>query len=165
MKESIRGGYTQENMPQELAAYYKIENDSEAELENKGTYGACPAGVVKGTTTWQGSPYWTDVYTCDFISVQIVEGHTFPTNTLTITQPTEGGTFKVVNAQNEEVTDGPIDQFTALTVVAEPAEGYRLDKVLVNGEENSGTTFVIEDDTEVTVVFTNKATRLPPMVR
>ena len=158
LKESIRGGYTQENMPQELAAYYKIENDSEAELENKGTYGACPAGVVKGTTTWQGSPYWTDVYTCDFISVQIVEGHTFPTNTLTITQPTEGGTFKVVNAQNEEVTDGPIDQFTALTVVAEPAEGYRLDKVLVNGEENSGTTFVIEDDTEVTVVFTNKAT-------
>ena len=158
LKESIRGGYSQENMPQELAAYYKIENDSEAELENKGTYGACPAGVVKGTTTWQGSPYWTDVYTCDFISVQIVEGHTFPTNTLTITQPTEGGTFKVVNAQNEEVTDGPIDQFTALTVVAEPAEGYRLDKVLVNGEENSGTTFVIEDDTEVTVVFTNKAT-------
>ena len=157
LKESIRGGYTQENMPQELVAYYKIENDSEAELENKGTYGACPAGVVEGTTQYS-STYWTYVYTCDFISVQIVEGHTFPTNNLTITQPTEGGTFKVVNAQNEEVTDGPIDQFTALTVVAEPAEGYRLDKVLVNGEENSGTTFVIEDDTEVTVVFTNKAT-------
>ena len=29
---------------------------------------------------------------------------------------------------------------------------------MVNGEENSGTTFVIEDDTEVTVVFTNQAT-------
>ena len=157
LKESIRGGYTQENMPQELVAYYKIENDSEAELENKGTYGACPAGVVEGTTQYS-STYWTDVYTCNFISVQIVEGHTFPTNNLTITQPTEGGTFKVVNAQNEEVTDGPIDQFTALTVVAEPAEGYRLDKVLVNGEENSGTTFVIEDDTEVTVIFTNQAT-------
>lgn len=158
LKESIRGGYTQENMPQELVAYYKIENDSEAELENKGSYGACPAGVVEGTTKLQGSPYWTDVYTCDFISVQIVEGHTFPTNNLTITQPTEGGTFKVVNAQNEEVTSGPIDQFTALTVIAEPEEGYRLDKVLVNDEINSGMTFVIEDDTEVTVVFTNKAT-------
>lgn len=158
LKESIRGGYTQENMPQELVAYYKIENDSEAELENKGTYGACPAGVVEGTTKRQEAPYWADVYTCDFIAVQIVEGHTFPTNTLTITQPAEGGTFKVVNAQGDEVTDGPIDQFTALTVIAEPAEGYRLAQVLVNGEENSGTTFVIEDDTEVTVVFSNKAT-------
>ena len=32
VKESIRGGYDQENMPEELVAYYKIENDSEAEL-------------------------------------------------------------------------------------------------------------------------------------
>ena len=42
VKESIRGGYDQENMPEELVAYYKIENDSEAELENKGTFGSCP---------------------------------------------------------------------------------------------------------------------------
>ena len=47
VKESIRGGYDQENMPEELVAYYKIENDSEAELENKGTFGSCPAGVVE----------------------------------------------------------------------------------------------------------------------
>ena len=55
VKESIRGGYDQENMPEELVAYYKIENDSEAELENKGTFGSCPAGVVEGTT---------EVHTC-----------------------------------------------------------------------------------------------------
>ena len=41
VKESIRGGYDQENMPEELVAYYKIENDSEAELENKGNYYLC----------------------------------------------------------------------------------------------------------------------------
>lgn len=27
VKESIRGGYDQENMPEELVAYYKIENE------------------------------------------------------------------------------------------------------------------------------------------
>lgn len=158
VKESIRGGYAQENMPEELVAYYKIENDSEAELENKGTFGSCPAGVVEGTTeVHTGAPHWgAEVYTCDFIQVQIVAGHTFPTNNLTITQPTEGGTFKVVNAKNEEVTSGAVDQFSALTVIAEPEEGYVLSQVLVNGEVNSGTTFVIEDDTEVTVVFSNK---------
>ena len=158
VKESIRGGYDQENMPEELVAYYKIENDSEAELENKGTFGSCPAGVVEGTTeVHTGAPHWgAEVYTCDFIQVQIVAGHTFPTNNLTITQPTEGGTFKVVNAKNEEVTSGEVDQFSALTVIAEPEEGYVLSQVLVNGEVNSGTTFVIEDDTEVTVVFSNK---------
>ena len=158
VKESIRGGYDQENMPEELVAYYKIENDSEAELENKGTFGSCPAGVVEGTTeVHTGAPHWgAEVYTCDFITVQIVAGHTFPTNNLTITQPTEGGTFKVVNAKNEEVTSGAVDQFSALTVIAEPEEGYVLSQVLVNGEVNSGTTFVIEDDTEVTVVFSNK---------
>ena len=158
VKESIRGGYDQENMPEELVAYYKIENDSEAELENKGTFGSCPAGVVEGTTeVHTGAPHWgAEVYTCDFIQVQIVAGHTFPTNNLTITQPTEGGTFKVVNAKNEEVTSGAVDQFSALTVIAEPEEGYVLSQVLVNGEVNSGTTFVIEDDTEVTVVFSNK---------
>jgi hypothetical protein len=43
-----------------------------------------------------------------------------------------------------------------LTVIAEPEEGYVLSQVLVNGEVNSGTTLVIEDDTEVTVVFSNK---------
>ena len=43
-----------------------------------------------------------------------------------------------------------------MTVIAEPEEGYVLSQVLVNGEVNSGTTFVIEDDTEVTVVFSNK---------
>ena len=158
LKESVRGGYTQENMPQELIAYYKVTSESEAELENKGTYGACPAGVVEGTTHREEAPYWADVYTCDFISVQIVAGHTFPTNNLTITQPTEGGSFKVVNAQNEEVTSGPVEQFTALTVVAEPAEGYALSQVLVNGEPNDGTTFVIEDDTEVTVEFVKLVT-------
>lgn len=156
LKESILGGYTQGNIPQELIAYYKIESDSEAELENKGSYeGTCPAGVVQGTIEDLG---WVQNYTCDFISVQIVEGHTFPSYQLTLTQPTTGGTFKVVDAENNEVNAGTILQYTALTVVAEPAEGYRLDQILVNGEPIEGTTFVIEDDTEVTVTFTDKAT-------
>ena len=156
LKESILGGYTQGNIPQELIAYYKIESDSEAELENKGSYeGTCPAGVVQGTIEDLG---WVQNYTCDFISVQIVEGHTFPSYQLTLTQPTTGGTFKVVDAENNEVNAGTILQYTALTVVAEPAEGYRLDQILVNDEPIEGTTFVIEDDTEVTVTFTDKAT-------
>ena len=156
LKESILGGYTQGNIPQELIAYYKIESDSEAELENKGTYeGTCPAGVVQGTIEDLG---WVQNYTCNFISVQIVEGHTFPSYQLTLTQPTTGGTFKVVNAENNEVNAGTILQYTALTVVAEPAEGYRLDQIVVNGEPIEGTTFVIEDDTQVTVTFTDKTT-------
>ncbi len=156
LKESILGGYTQGNIPQELIAYYKIESDSQAELENKGSYeGSCPAGVVQGTIEDLG---WVQNYTCDFISVQIVEGHTFPSYQLTLTQPTTGGTFKVVDAENNKVNAGTILQYTALTVVAEPAEGYRLDQILVNDEPIEGTTFVIEDDTEVTVTFTDKAT-------
>lgn len=157
LKESILGGYTQGNIPQGLIAYYKIESDSEAELENKGSYGTCPAGVVEGTTSYDYT-IGTDIYTCDFITVQIVEGHTFPSYQLSLTQPTTGGTFKVVDAENNEVNAGTILQYTALTVVAEPAEGYRLDQILVNDEPIEGTTFVIEDDTEVTVTFTDKAT-------
>ena len=133
LKESILGGYTQGNIPQELIAYYKIESDSQAELENKGFYeGSCPAGVVQGTIEDLG---WVQNYTCDFISVQIVEGHTFPSYQLTLTQPTTGGTFKVVDAENNEVNAGTILQYTALTVVAEPAEGYELTSLLINGEE------------------------------
>lgn len=163
LKESILGGYTQGNIPQELIAYYKIESDSEAELENKGSYGTCPAGVVEGTTSYDYT-IGTDIYTCDFITVQIVEGHTFPSYQLSLTQPTTGGTFKVVDAENNEVNAGTILQYTALTVVAEPAEGYRLDQILVNGEPIEGTTFVIEDDTEVPLPSPTKRASYIPAV-
>ena len=56
------------------------------------------------------------------------------------------------------------DKYTALTVVAEPAEGYRLDQILVNGEPIEGTTFVIEDDTEVPLPSPTKRASYIPAV-
>ncbi len=151
---SLRGGYTSENVPAELVAYYKIESDSQAELGNKGSYQAtsCTAGVVEGTEAYS-QQYWGNVYTCDFIEAEIVEGHTFGMCDITITQPTEGGSFKVYIGE-EEFQGGSVDEGTTLTVVTEAADGYYAQAILVNGAAIEGNTFVATgSEMEVTVNF------------
>lgn len=77
---------------------------------------------------------------------------------LTIVQP-EDGYFKVVNDETGETlyTGTEVEPSTAVRVEEMPAPGFWLKHVVVNGEPIEGKRFVIEEDVEVTVVFTDVA--------
>lgn len=73
--------------------------------------------------------------------------------TVTIVAPTEGGTL-VVKANTEDVVSGAsLTENTVLTFVAEPAKGYKLVAIKVNGVAVSETTLALTENVEVTAEF------------
>ena len=83
------------------------------------------------------------------------------THTLTVTQPTSGGTIKI--GETDAAASQDIVSGESVTLTASPADGYHLDywtKDGVNvGSENT-LTFTMESDVTVTAVFTNKSERI-----
>jgi len=62
----------------------------------------------------------------------------------------------VGTVENGTVTvspSGEVEEGTTVTVIATPASGYELDKILVNGNPITGTTFTVTDDSVVTATF------------
>jgi len=62
----------------------------------------------------------------------------------------------VGTVENGTVTvspNGEVEEGTTVTVTATPASGYELDKILVNGNPITGTTFTVTDDSVVTATF------------
>ena len=73
--------------------------------------------------------------------------------TVTIVAPTEGGRL-VVTANTEDVVSGAsLTENTVLTFVAEPAKGYKLVAIKVNGVAVSETTLALTENVEVTAEF------------
>ncbi len=73
--------------------------------------------------------------------------------TVTVTQPAEGGTFKLYNGETEVNSGEKVTEGTTLTVVAIPNSCYELDQVFVNGTPQSGSTIEVTEDMTVTASF------------
>jgi|GEM_PF-1848019 len=89
-------------------------------------------------------------------TLRIVERPVIVSYPLHITLPnSEEGTLRVLNGDTE-VTDGEnVAENTVLTVVAEPAAGYELNRILVNGValETNVNTFTLTQETTVAAEF------------
>ena len=90
----------------------------------------------------------TDTKTFDVTITKVIKNYT-----VTIVAPTEGGTL-VVKANTENVVSGAsLTENTVLTFVAEPAQGYKLVAIKVNGVAVSETTLALTENVEVTAEF------------
>lgn len=90
----------------------------------------------------------TDTKTFDVTITKEIKNYT-----VTIVAPTQGGTL-VVKANTEEVVSGAsLTENTVLTFVAEPAKGYKLVAIKVNGVAVSETTLALTENVEVTAEF------------
>ncbi len=90
----------------------------------------------------------TDTKTFDVTITKEIKNYT-----VTIVAPTEGGTL-VVKANNENVVSGAsLTENTVLTLVATPAQGYKLVAIKVNGEAVSETTLTLTENVEITAEF------------
>ncbi len=90
----------------------------------------------------------TDTKTFDVTITKEIKNYT-----VTIVAPTEGGTL-VVKANTEDVVSGAsLTENTVLTFVAEPAQGYKLVAIKVNGVAVSETTLALTENVEVTAEF------------
>lgn len=146
------------DVPENLIAFYKFDENSIENIPNQGTGVACNAGLVSGTIEWQGNPYWANVYTCSPIQATLVDGHILPKFAVNYVSETEHGSFVIKNGDNVIAPGSKVAQYTTLTVEETPAEGYRTKSIKVNGVEIEGNTFVVNEESTVTVEFTNKLT-------
>lgn len=90
----------------------------------------------------------TDTKTFDVTITKEIKNYT-----VTIVAPTQGGTL-VVKANTEDVVSGAsLTENTVLTFVAEPAKGYKLVAIKVNGVAVSETTLALTENVEVTAEF------------
>lgn len=121
--------------------------------------GDIKGSLVKGTTQWQGSPYWTDIYTASAIQPEQVAGHPepqAPQYTVTVS-PVENGTLTVMNGDTP-LTEGEnqVEQGSVLTLSAEPATGYELVSITVNGEPYSNDTLQVMADATIGATFAER---------
>lgn len=146
------------DIPENLIAFYKFDENSIENIPNQGTGVACNAGLVSGTIEWQGAPYWANVYTCSPIQATLVDGHILPKFAVNYVSETEHGLFVIKNGDNIVAPGSEVAQYTTLTVEVTPAEGYKARSIKVNDVEIEGNTFVVNEESTVTVEFTNKLT-------
>lgn len=139
--------------PENLIAFYKFDENSIENIPNQGTGVACIAGLVAGTTKWQGAPYWADVYTCSNIQATLVDGHILQKFAVNYQAETEHGSFVIKNGSNVVATGSALSQHTILTVEATPADGYQVKAIKVNDVAIEGNTFSLEAESTVTVEF------------
>lgn len=146
------------NAPENLIAFYKFDENSIENIPNQGTGVTCNAGLVSGTTKWQGAPYWADVYTSTPIQATLVDGHILPKFVVNYVSETDHGSFIIKSGDNIVTSGSKVTQYTTLTVEATPIEGYQVKSIKVNNTEIEGNTFVLNEEATVTVEFTNKLT-------
>ncbi len=142
--------------PDNLIALYKFDENSIENIPNQGSGVACNAGLVSGTIKWQGSPYWADVYTSSPTQATLVDGHVLPKFAVNYESVTDNGSFVIKNGENTITTGSKVAQYTTLTVEATPATGYQVKTIKVNGVAIEGNTFVLEEESTITVEFTDK---------
>lgn len=139
--------------PENLIAFYKFDENSIENIPNQGTGVECTAGLVSGTSKYQGAPYWAEVYTCTPTQATLVDGHILPKVVVNYVSETDHGSFVIKDGDNTIASGSKVSQGTTLTIEATPAEGYQLKSIKVNDVEIEGNTFVLEEESTITVEF------------
>lgn len=139
--------------PENLIAFYKFDENSIENIPNQGTGVECTAGLVSGTSKYQGAPYWAEVYTCTPTQATLVDGHILPKVVVNYVSETDHGSFVIKDGENTVAPGSKVTQGTTLTIEATPAEGYQLKSIKVNDVEIEGNTFVLEEESTITVEF------------
>lgn len=139
--------------PENLIAFYKFDENSIENIPNQGTGVECTAGLVSGTSKYQGAPYWAEVYTCTPTQATLVDGHILPKLTVNYVSETDHGSFVIKNGDNTIASGSKVAQGSTLTIDATPAEGYQVKSIKVNDVEIVGNTFVLEEESTITVEF------------
>lgn len=139
--------------PENLIAFYKFDENSIENIPNQGTGVECTAGLVSGTSKYQGAPYWAEVYTCTPTQATLVDGHILPKVVVNYVSETDHGSFVIKDGDNTVAPGSKVAQGTTLTIEATPAEGYQLKSIKVNDVEIEGNTFVLEEESTITVEF------------
>lgn len=164
----VGAGYSNSDGSASVPAYFMNGEMDDLRFYNKAlTLDEIKADMdatVDGTTDGLVAAYdFTDI---SGVEVSDISGHghtgtlvNFPNYstlyTVTIAAPDpEQGTLKVMNGSTEVVSGTGIPENTRLTVVAEPADGYRLESLTVNGSAfTSGDTYTVTGNTEIAVSF------------
>lgn len=139
--------------PENLIAFYKFDENSIENIPNQGTGVECTAGLVSGTSKYQGAPYWAEVYTCTPTQATLVDGHILPKLIVNYVSETDHGSFVIKDGDNTIASGSKVSQGTTLTIDATPAEGYQVKSIKVNDVEIVGNTFVLEEESTITVEF------------
>lgn len=146
--------------PENLIAFYTFDENSIENIPNKGTGVECTAGLVSGTVKRVEAPYWADVYTCTPVQATLVDGHVLPKFTVNYVSETDHGTFIIKNGDEVITSGSKVSKYSTLTIEATPAEGYQVKSIKVNDMEIDGNTFVLEEESTVTVEFTDNSSPL-----
>lgn len=146
--------------PENLIAFYTFDENSIENIPNKGTGVECTAGLVSGTVKRVEAPYWADVYTCTPVQATLVDGHVLPKFAVNYVSETDHGTFIIKNGDEVITSGSKVSKYSTLTIEATPAEGYQVKSIKVNDMEIDGYTFVLEEESTVTVEFTDNSSPL-----
>lgn len=86
------------------------------------------------------------------------------TYAITITQPSEGGTFKVMNGNTPVNTNDRVEEDTELTLSATANDGYELEYFTADGVNiGTGTSYTVKKAITLSVVFKKKDNPNPPV--
>jgi hypothetical protein len=75
------------------------------------------------------------------------------TYTVTVADGIENGEVKLFDGETELASGAEVPESTVVTVVAEPADGFELEAITVNGNSIEGTTFTVAGDAVVSATF------------